>query len=251
MCTLSIIALSSGGSAPGLRLVINRDESAVRAAALEPRWFDLSPVGHHAGASGGIGLGVARAGQHATKGIWPVDPVGGGTWVAANERGVAFAILNKNMDPKPELPSGLRSRGAIIPAIAHVASVRDGVDLVRAIDTQQFAPFRLVVSAAGAGVVRGVVCAWDRRELVIEEFAAPLCLASSGLGDHLVQVRLPLFDEIVRTAASAAAQDAFHGHSWADRPDRSVLMRRPGYRTVSVTTVEVVDGRVAMWYRAV
>lgn len=251
MCTLSVIPLRRGTSAPGLRLVINRDEAEVRAAAVQPRWFDLDPGVRAPSSPTAIKADLACPVPHATRGIWPVDPVGGGTWVAANERGVAFAMLNKNMDPKPALPTGLRSRGTIIPAIAHVARVPDGVALLRAMDVQRFAPFRLVVSAAEPCGVRGAVCGWDRRELIVEEFAAPLCLASSGLGDHLVQERLPLFDEVVRTAASAAAQDAFHGHSWVNRPERSVLMRRPGYRTVSVTTVEVVEGRVEMWYRAV
>lgn len=251
MCTLSIIPLGSDSLTPGLRLVINRDESESRAGAMQPRWFDLDAGSHTSASQVGIATKSARAGQYATKAIWPVDPEGGGTWVAANERGVAFVVLNKNLDPKPELPAGLKSRGTIIPAIAHVASVWHGVELVRAIDIQRFAPFRLVVSATEGGAVRGAVCAWDRHELIVEEFAAPLCLASSGLGDHLVQVRLPLFDEVVRSTASAAAQDAFHGHAWADRPERSVLMRRPGYRTVSVTTVEVVGGRVEMRYRAV
>ncbi len=251
MCTLSIITLGSGASARGLRLVINRDEAESRARAVEPGWFDLPADTHGDGAAAGVGGGGVTAGQRAMRGIWPVDPVGGGTWVAVNERGVAFAILNKNMEPRPELPEGLTSRGTVIPAIAHVGCVRDGVALVQAMDAERFAPFRLVVSAVEAGVVRGAVCAWDRRELVVDEVVAPVCLASSGLGDHLVQERLPLFDEVVRTAASATAQDAFHGHSWADRPERSVLMRRAGYRTVSVTTVEVMDGRVKMCYRGV
>lgn len=236
MCTLSIIPIPRGAGAVGLRLVINRDESDQRPAALPPQWIKLrSSVPH------------ARA-------IWPIDPVGGGTWVAGTSAGLALAILNRNLEPKPILPQGLASRGTIIPLIAHAGTVQDAAQLLRAMNLDQFAPFRLVLSQSDGATVRASVCTWDRRSLTLQETTAPVCVASSGLGDSLVQARLPLFEREVIAARDedvCAAQDAFHAHQWPEHPERSVLMRRPGYRTVSVTTLEVMGVDVSMTYRAV
>jgi hypothetical protein len=227
VCTLSLIPLHA--PTPALRLVINRDESDSRPPAIPPRWHEVC---------------TARA-------LWPTDPAGGGTWVAATTHGLALALLNRNLEPKPILPAGLASRGTIIPSIARADSAADALSMVRELALARIAPFRLVIASAHPDAVRAAVCTWDRRELLIEHAAAPLCLASSGLGDSLVQVRLPLFDDSVRAAPTPSAQDAFHAHAWPDRPELSVLMRRPGYRTVSVTTVEVAGGSAEMWYQPV
>ncbi len=227
MCTLSIIPITDGRRHVGLRVVINRDESASRERAVAPRWHDVP----------------------GTRAVWPIDPVGGGTWVAGSERGVVFALLNRNMQPGPDLPSGLVSRGTIIPAIAHATGVQHGVALLRAMNTSQFAPFRLVIAAVEDGVAVASVCSWDRRVLAMQDAGVPLCLASSGLGDCVAQARLPLFESMVRGHATPEAQDVFHVHQWPHKPEASVMMRRPGYRTVSVTTLEVADGSVRAEYR--
>jgi hypothetical protein len=65
------------------------------------------------------------------------------------------------------------------------------------------------------------------------------CFASSGLGDALVQTRLPLFEQTMGTDLSPGAQSRFHQHRWPDSPPTSVLMSRPAHRTVSITTVDV------------
>lgn len=229
MCTVSVIALGNGQAMDGLRLVINRDESDSRPKARPPEWRTVQGV----------------------RAVWPTDPAGGGTWVAGTEQGLVLAVLNRNIEPRPALPQHLSSRGLIIPSLAHAPGVRRAVALLRSMDVERFAPFRLVVSAVQDGVVHAAVCTWDRRDLVTEDALVPLCLASSGLGDSLVQVRLPLFDVLVRPQVSPESQDAFHAHAWEDAREKSVLMRRAGYRTVSVTSVEVRAGRVAMDYHDV
>lgn len=159
------------------------------------------------------------------------------------------------------------SRGGIIPAVlsrvcvAEAGRVAD--EIVRAVgemDLERYAPFRLVAleplgadaSANGHGADgahwgrsqrRGLVAAWHRDgALRVDELAdGPVCLASSGLGDAKVLGRIGLFrDEVVRAGATAAAQDRFHRHVWANSPETSVLMSRADARTVSITTVEVV-----------
>ncbi|HED54311.1 MAG TPA: hypothetical protein ENJ00_08945 [Phycisphaerales bacterium] len=237
MCTVTVINTAKAGGDVGYRLVENRDEQHDRARSEPPIWRPLE---------------TGRA-------IWPTDPVGGGTWIAAAETGLALAILNRNLEPMPDLPGDLLSRGTIIPTLIGSADVESVVDGVSEMDLARFAPFRLLaVDMAGedASLPRIVVLEWDLRDLIIEtHLDGPVCLASSGLGDSVVEPRVPLFESmVVEPGLRVERQDAFHAHEWADRPEVSVMMRRADARTVSVTTVEYHPGRaepVVMEYREI
>lgn len=218
MCTVSIITLPSGG----LRLVTNRDESRGRPASEPPGWRELP--------------GGGRA-------IWPTDPLGGGTWLGADDRGLVLTLLNGNPEPEPDL-SGLklRSRGLLIPELLERAS--DGTALgeiaamLERMDLSAFAPFRLVGAIGGSRSLLDAV--WDRRKLQIADGPEhPACYVSSGLGDSVVRARLPLFEQMVAAEPTPEAQDRFHAHYWPDRLHQSVWMTRERARTVSVSVVEV------------
>lgn len=231
MCTVSVIRVGPAS----LRLVSNRDEAVTRPPAFAPEWRTRDD----------------------RRALWPTDPHGGGTWIAVNDRGLALAILNLNLEPSPTLPAGLASRGGIIPALAHAATWRDAVDQANDLDLGVYAPFRLLVTQARADVLAGSILRWDRSRLSNEPFdTTRLCLVSSGLGDSLVAPRLGLFDELVPPGAETpAAQDAFHAHAWPGRGPISVMMSREGARTHSVTSVQVdaagASPRVAMDHRPV
>ncbi len=218
MCTVTIIP-----TIDGFRLATNRDESRLRPAAVPPstRMFGE---------------------RHA---LSPLDPKGGGTWVAVTEAGMAFTVLNGNPFPMPSMPpkDRLVSRGLIIPSIAGAPNISGAVSLTENLPLERLAPFRLVICDG-----RTIVEAWWAREQLSlqRRDIAPSCWVSSGLGDHLVQARHPLFKEMVVDAgATPDAQDAFHVHRWADNPRISVLMEREDARTVSRTVVEVVRGASA------
>jgi hypothetical protein len=227
MCTLTFIAVDGGaGNPPGLRVVMNRDELRAREEALAPQWREL------AGGEGGEG---------GMRAIWPTDPVGGGTWIAANSAGMVLCLLNLNLEPKPELPAGLISRGQIIPRFVQAESGGQLLEALRGADLSRFAPFRLVV-APRATDHEVVVweCRWDREQLeVIKHERLPVCFVSSGLGDRVVQPRVELFKQRLAVVPTPEMQDRFHGHQWPGQGDVSVMMGREDARTVSVTTVEV------------
>jgi hypothetical protein len=219
MCTLSIIPTRGG-----YRVVVNRDEQRSRAAGQGPAWRTLQE---------GDGKGVRV--------LWPTDPVGGGTWVAASERGLTIALLNFNLEPAPELPADLISRGSVIPALITARDGDSALDRLAAMDLHRLAPFRLVAMGPTASGILAQEARWDRRELVLlDPVRVPACFASSGLGDSLVRPRLELFHEMGHVAGlTPAMQDAFHRHSWPGRRHISVLMFREAARTVSITTMEV------------
>lgn len=217
MCTLTIIPWKTG-----FRLVTNRDESRRRAPARLPREVSV----------GGVGA------------VWPTDPLGGGTWVAVSERGLALSVLNLNPRPARELerrPDD-ESRGLLIPSLIASESAERAMEELGTLNLARYMPFTLVA----ADGERLLSARWDREELrVSSRSLGPACFVSSGLGDEVVAARLPLFTEMVAARGWAAdAQDAFHAHAWADGLERSVLMSREDARTVSRTVVEV-DARCA------
>ncbi len=210
MCTLTIVPLQDG-----YRLVVNRDELRSRAPAQAPR-------------------------EHRVDGracVWPVDGKEGGTWVAVSESGLALSVQNVNPDPRPALPRGVVSRGHIVPPMMGISNASDSLLALENLALETFAPFRLVAADS-----RSIIEArWNREALSITRRPMQaVCFTTSGLGDHLVTDRLGLFDEFLRErGATAEMQDAFHAHSWVDRPEVSVRMARGDARTVSVTSVTV------------
>lgn len=222
MCTVSIIPLPQG-----LRLAINRDELRTRPRALRPAIVTLDS-------------GVCAA--------WPTDAQAGGTWVAANDLGVVFALLNGNPRPMPPMPpdSALASRGLIIPMLVDSERAMSASRRLESLDLSRYAPFRLV-AADGSSIIDAF---WDRRRLRTQRRPmSPVSFASSGLGDAKVASRVTLFDELLaRKGATASMQDEFHQHRWPGRPEISVLMSRPEARTVSLTRVESRVEGVVMDY---
>jgi hypothetical protein len=221
MCTVTAVPLATG-----LRLACNRDESPTRPAALPPA--------------------VRRFGERLA--VLPIDPVSGGTWIAANDAGLAFALLNRN----PRAPfAGAKSpsRGTIIPRLLGADTLLEAMRLATRIAREPLAPFRLVLAnmenvteiAGGGGDIPQVRC-WTAR--------TPLLFTSSGLGDDVVEsVRRPLFRETLRDPLRwAAQQDLFHRHAWPDREEVSVCMSRPEAQTVSHTVAELSQTAARLVY---
>lgn len=216
MCTVSVIPLAGGA----FRLVTNRDEQRSRPPALRPTVVPL--------ASGGLAA-------------WPTDALAGGTWVAAGASGLVLTLLNGNPGRRPwRARLGLASRGLIIPALIDRGRAGAAMDALAAMTLTSYAPFRLIgVDERDLfdAVWTGSSLRIDRRPL------GALCAASSGLGDDRVRPRLELFEAWMgERGMTPEAQDEFHRHRWAERPEISVMMSRIDARTVSVTSVLVRPG---------
>lgn len=216
MCTVSIISLPGGG----LRLVTNRDEKRTRPPGLPPRWRDVGDV----------------------RAVWPVDPQGGGTWVAASDRGLVLCILNVAFRPSvhPPAPGAFASRGQLIPQLIDSHDASQAMASLLEMDLSRYPMFRMIAADVSHGVMRIANARWDRERMDLVWHEAPACFVSSGLGDALVQPRIPLFERLVANNPTPDSQDAFHAHQWPDRLPISVRMSRPDARTVSTTVIEVV-----------
>jgi hypothetical protein len=229
MCTVSVI--HTGERA--VRVVCNRDEVRTRAEALPPS---------------ACTLGVRRA-------VMPIDPVSGGTWIAASDAGVVMTLLNHKLPGTRTLhvnDGPPRSRGTIIPSILRASSFDDAVEDALHLRPREYDPFRLVIldmQSVGEVVSDGVAL----RAFRTTTDGRPMLFTSSGLGDELVdRPRRELFEQLVPPYfATPAAQDVFHRHTWEGRKHLSVVMSRADARTVSRTMVELWRGGARMIYEPV
>jgi hypothetical protein len=225
MCTVTIVPLRNG-----FRLACNRDEQRRRVEAQPPRRHSL---------------------QHRMA-IFPVDPLGSGTWVGANDAGLAAALLNRTVASTRPAGQALRSRGLIIPALLGSASLAHAIDVGAALNPRDFDPFRLIL----AQDTTAVVIASDGLGLSLAalDLSTPMMLTSSSLGDALVDTpRRALFDRLFAGSDRSwlRAQRRFHQHQWRAHGEISVRMERGDARTVSHTVVDVNAYTVTLRYRPV
>ncbi len=232
MCTVTALprSLLSSDASPDrllLRVVCNRDELLTRAAALPPTLW-------------------AAGRQQA---LMPIDSQGGGTWIAANDAGLVFVILNVN-DGLPARAGDI-SRGTIIPTLVGCGAVSRALAQAQQIQAERFAPFRLLIVDR-----HEVVDCWPEGDRIRHRrsyLRSAILRTSSGLGDAVVAgPRRTLFQRtFAGTLDGRVAQDQFHRHQWLGREAISVHMRRHDAGTVSRTVVEVREGSVRLSYQAI
>lgn len=223
MCTLSLVPAQGER---GWRVMMNRDERRTHPAAWPPMTEEVG------------GTAIVR----------PVDSQALGTWIAATEHGLAYAVMNACQAESLLPRTTAISRGTIIPAVGACDEPADAIGLVRALPLSSMAPFRLVVTSG----LEIASARWDGRDLrcAIAPFMRPLLFASSSLGDRQVQrPREELFEHLLRQERDPwRAQDRLHVHAWPDRRHLSVNMSRIGACTVSCTTVVVTETSVELRY---
>lgn len=243
MCTLTIIPANVGASRDAgdaiarfaaVRIACNRDESRLRPRALPPELRALGP----------------------RRALMPIDPAGGGTWIAASDAGLALVLMNVYVRPITSWPPPQRktpsvSRGTIIPEVAAAAGLDEALERARSLDLARFEPFRLIM----VDLERRAEVEWSDGQFKVmppARVAEPWFCTSSGMGDAVVAApRRRLFAESFTAEADwQAAQDAFHRYQWPDRPEASVWMTRPEARTVSLTVVELGPRAARMSYYA-
>jgi hypothetical protein len=231
MCTVTAVPrlrLSTAAWAADpllLRLACNRDERRTRPEAYPPV--------------------VQRVERRRV--VMPLDPESGGTWIAVNDSGLVFSLLNAN-------PTGARgvdgeSRGGLIPRLVGASSISEALGRMLDAGAARYRPFRLLMLDASQ-----LVECWleaDRLRYRRTYLQGAVMRTSSSLGDAVVDgPRRTLFRRFFRgTARADAAQDAFHDHQWPGCEAVSVLMARADAATVSRTTVEVSAAFATMIYR--
>ena len=226
MCTLSLIIGKNNHAHPGdFRLGMNRDEQKSRTQALPPARFHTPNM----------------------SAIYPHEPRGG-TWVGANKAGIALALLNWNI-PHSASPHP-RSRGTMIPALLQAASLREAQIILRYLELNNIAPFRLVGVFSQEQAVRE----WRWNGAALRARKLGWCSQhwfSSSLGDEPATANR-------RKVVNAAAQQPSAGSvAWLRRLHRahgpepgafSVCVHRAAVSTVSYTEIACTAETLRCFY---
>ncbi|GGW71857.1 NRDE family protein [Alishewanella tabrizica] len=175
MCTLSWQY-----QADGLHLVFNRDEQVTRPIALLPQTVTER--------------GIAA--------MMPIDPQGGGTWLAVNERGQVWCLLNDYASLKSKPAAGGRSRGLLVKQLAHCANRQQQDAIMQQDKLQGYAPFNLLLFANWQEPEQWH---WDGQQLK-QYFAVCSPVSSSGRWPRLIPALRRWYWRAKVSPATTAAQ---------------------------------------------
>ncbi len=223
MCTVSWVH-----EGDGFHVLFNRDEKRTRSAGSGPRLQESDGVRY----------------------IAPRDGDFGGTWIAANEYGVALCLLNgANVGGVPQPGRPFRSRGHLAAQAIAADSAAGVCHALCAMDLSAYAPFTVAVLEPG---LPATVLEWSGSEVVVLPYGDPFMplLSSSFDTDSVRRERRAQFHRTVEQAGrlDAATLWSFHS-SHHPRPSAySACMHRSDAETVSFTWLKVDENSVRLFY---
>ncbi|NGN97520.1 NRDE family protein [Grimontia sp. S25] len=220
MCTVSWLLHDNGYD-----VFFNRDEQKGRAIARPPERFR----------------------EQGTEFLMPVDPDGGGTWIATNQHGLSLCLLNYYQGDIPELP--LISRGLLVKMLAPSSSVADVVSTLNNLHMGSYAPFTLLVFAPDLNAHHGHVIAfqWDGHVLTQRPSVEPM-ISSSVAFQQVMIARREAFKSIMTEPQTVEKAWAFHRSHVPEAGYKSVCMHRDDANTVSFTHLSATPGAMEMVY---
>lgn len=189
------------------------------------------------------------------KALYPLDPVAGGTWVASNEYGLTFALLNYYQAPVDA--SVKHSRGLIIPSLLPAHSPAEAYAILKRVNLKGFAPFNLLCFSPLAASPkkfsdphrRVQVLRWDGNSL--EKIMQTSPLVSSAVDyENVNAVRRELYRNLCAEREVLKPMDFYRYHAMHEpaRGHLSVCMHREDARTVSFSHVAVGHHVIAFTY---
>ena len=220
MCTLTVVTRNDT-----YLMAMNRDEQIARGTGSPPEIHEFEG---------------ARA-------IYPNDGHGG-TWIAANECGIALALLNWNDIAPPGKAVKTRSRGRVIPALIDSRSLAGLHEVFDVSNFRGMMPFRLVGVFPSEREIREWRWASMHLEFHVHEWKLRHWFSSS-LSDKQA--------ESLRGAACRVAQDEsdvgsvpwlrrLHASHVTDPGPFSLCVHREDVRTLSYTEVACTPATVTV-----
>ena len=209
-------------SAESYEVFFNRDERKTRLQAEPPRVLE----------QGGISF------------LAPIDPVGSGTWMLVNERGVTVCLLNRwHEQVDGETPT--RSRGQIVMEMAEMENVPAIEERLRAQDLSGVLPFTMV----GFDPVGQRAWSWNGRELGVDhDPELPIC-SSSFHSAEVRAARQRRFQELCcRLRMGSDLLELYHSDPEDHPSPFTTRMLRSDAQTMNRSRVRVHNGRVLWAY---
>lgn len=223
MCTASWVYHPSG-----FHLFFNRDELHARSTAKPPSIHE----------------------QGNCKAVYPVDPDSGGTWIAVNEAGFVFFLLNYYHSKGTSAAVTLQSRGGIIPALACITTEEGMRDQLKSFNSQGYTPFTLVV--IHPRTTNEMVLTWNGKtsRLQTTKKTSQVLSSSSYDTEKVLRSRRDLFyrrrDE--KKLEKLSAFEDYHKSHVPSKGAYSVCMHRGNGETKSFSHIIVREAHVVFEY---
>ncbi|WP_018691873.1 NRDE family protein [Algicola sagamiensis] len=212
MCTISWLA-----SQEEMLICFSRDERNERAQATKPELFST------------------KRGES----LHPIDPDGGGTWLAVTEYGEVFALLNEYPKSGSFDKDGLTTRGQIIQMLLNQEK---DIDLDAFFDQEQltiYPPFSFFYLSLDTQRQ----WRWDGEHVLQRQ--APNMYTSSPICE-VVEKRERLFEQLAPSSFSEL--NLFHQGHWPEPSVESICMHHDIAHTVSLSKVHIKKDEVIFEY---
>lgn len=214
MCTLTYLLTNSG-----YELFFNRDEQRSRLQAITPQM------------------------NHSINAIYPIDPLGKGTWIAVHQSGLSFALLNYYQVEKKVITKNFNSRGEIILKLLKLLKHADNaLEALKQMSLSDYQAFQLIMLPSDLTFQNNQLRCfqWDGQHLT--ELQQTLPITSSGVDyPDVYQARTATFKEMVSVNNPTVEQLIDFHQSQQEEGKLSVKMCREDAKTVSFSRISVTD----------
>ncbi len=127
----------------------------------------------------------------------PIDPVGGGTWIAVNQSRVALCLLNNYQSGVGTIETW-HSRGELIKNLISLKSSRTILAQIQKINLSRYQPFSLCVFSPALSISNPevpIIC-WDGQHIHIVLAEQPIVSSVKSL-EEVIQYRKNTFKNII------------------------------------------------------
>jgi hypothetical protein len=184
----------------------------------------------------------------------PIDPEGGGTWIATNIHGLTLAALNVYEAAERQPLEPVRSRGLLVTDLADAASLDELGQRVRAFPhLAHTRPFHLLAVAADQSALDA---RWNGADLTLTPATLPLLRISAAFDQAAVAIARNMEFQILQADLATSVHTQATLRTWfashaLNGASRGVCMHRePFAATVSHTLVEVAPRQTTLHYLA-
>ncbi|MCL4409175.1 MAG: NRDE family protein [Gammaproteobacteria bacterium] len=202
---------------------MNRDEHLARAKAKPPRIFHGSR----------------------SNAIMPIDGESGGSWIAVNDSGFVFCLLNHTA--ARSLYAGKRSRGLLIRALSDCTQWSSIDQVMQAQNLGNYNPFLVLIFCRNSAPV---LYTWDQKTLKIQSHICSPVSSSSWFPRAVPFLRRIWLKRAQRRIASLAELESYHLQRKPLFAAAAINMKRTNTATLSMTTVQVTNEYASVNYRA-
>ncbi|WP_019616273.1 NRDE family protein [Psychromonas ossibalaenae] len=211
MCTLTYLLTDQG-----YELFFNRDEQRTRQCALPPA-IDAQ-----------------------LSAVYPVDPVGQGTWLAVHNSGMSLALLNFYQAQAQSSQGPFLSRGEIILSLLKDAD--NAIEVLKKMDLSAYLAFQLCIFAKDLCSTKNRIRTfqWTGKKLIEVENTLPIT-SSSVEYPTVYKARKARYLQIVDAQKPTTKQFLAYHRSQETEGKLSVRMSRDDAKTVSMSHIRVAQ----------